>query len=76
MVKINKIAILFALIILILSIISCVNENTQKQQEYEKCASVCASVLEDDFVTMKLCMDECQKKFLEEELASKKLKTV
>ncbi len=66
MVKMNKIIILFALILLILST-SCVNEDVNKQEEYEKCTSVCASVLSDDFVTLELCRRECKEKFLDEE---------
>ncbi|MFH0868004.1 MAG: hypothetical protein V1831_01710 [Candidatus Woesearchaeota archaeon] len=75
MTKASKFILIIVIVILIFTS-GCINNSTQKQKEYEKCTSVCASVLEDDFVTMKLCMDECQKKFLEEELASKKLKTV
>ena len=35
--------------------------------EYNKCTAVCSSVLEEDFVTMNLCVDECREKFLGEE---------
>jgi hypothetical protein len=65
MAGINKIAIIFALILLIISP-GCVNEDRQKQEEYEKCTSVCASVLSDDFVTLELCREECREEFLEE----------
>ena len=62
----NKIAILFIVFILILST-GCVDEDAKKQEEYEKCTSVCASVLEEDFVTMELCRRECEEEFLKEE---------
>ena len=62
MTRLNKI-IIFTLLLLFL-INSCSN-NVDNQVEYEKCTSVCASVLEDDFVTMKICMDECKEKFLD-----------
>ncbi len=62
--KVNKVIILFFVIILIVSS-GCVDRDMQ-QEEYNKCTSVCASVLEDDFVTMKLCVDECQKEFPKE----------
>ena len=62
--RVNKIIILFFVIVLIVSN-GCANKDTQ-QEEYDKCTSVCASVLDEDFVTMKLCMDECQEEFLEE----------
>lgn len=61
-----KIAILFAIILLLFSA-SCANENSKKQEEYDKCASVCASVLDDDFVAMELCRRECRQEFLGEE---------
>ena len=63
MTRLNKI-IIFILLISLIFITNCSN-NIDYQEEYEKCTSVCASVLEDDFVTMKLCMDECKEKFLE-----------
>ena len=63
--KMNKIVFLVFVLVLIFSY-GCANADT-KQGEYNKCTSVCASVLEEDFVTLKLCMDECKEKFLEEE---------
>ena len=66
MAGINKIVLLSVMIMLIFSA-SCVKEQTPKQEEYNKCASVCASVLEDDFVTMELCRRECRNEFLGEE---------
>jgi len=60
MTRLNNTIILLLLIILIFSI-GCTNRDAQN--EYNKCTSVCASVLEEDFVTMKLCVDECKDKF-------------
>ena len=65
MVRMNKIIILFFVIILIVTS-GCVSEDAKRQEEYEKCTSVCASVLSDDFVTLELCRRECKEKFLEE----------
>ena len=64
MARLNKI-ILFSFFIILIFINGCYNGDVDAQNEYEKCTSVCASVLEEDFVTMKLCMDECEEKFLE-----------
>ena len=58
---INFLLLLFIVLVSIFS--GC--ESNNDQAEYEKCTSVCTSVLEDDFVTMKLCMDECKEEFLE-----------
>lgn len=44
----------------------CENIETKQQQEYNRCTAVCASVLGEDFITLKLCMDECKAKFLDE----------
>jgi hypothetical protein len=59
----NKIIFLIFVFALLFSF-GCASNEENVQKEYEKCTSVCASVLEDDFVTMKLCMDECKEKFL------------
>ena len=64
--EMNKI-IIFTLLISLIFINGCSNEIVDAQKEYNKCTAVCASVLEDDFVTMKLCMDECKEKFLDKE---------
>jgi hypothetical protein len=62
--KMNKFFwILFLFVLVVFS--GCAISEADKQEEYEKCNSVCASVLEEDFVTLKLCNDECKKKFLE-----------
>ena len=55
----------FSLLFIILILISSGCESDDVQREYEKCTSVCASVLEDDFITLKLCVDECKEKFLD-----------
>jgi len=60
----SKYLILIFLFILII-LTACVAENDDEQKEYVKCTSVCASVLGDDFVTMELCRQECEKKSLE-----------
>ena len=65
MFSLKKSVIVFFLLILIISVSGCSSDD-KKMEEYNKCASVCASVLEDDFVTQKLCNDECRKKFLDE----------
>ena len=58
--------IILILLILSLLITSCIDTETEKGKEYEKCTSVCSSVLSEDFVTLELCRQECKKKFLEE----------
>lgn len=60
---------LIIIIILILVIASfwLVRQEAERQASYEKCTSVCASVIGDDFVKLKLCMDKCKEKFLEED---------
>ena len=65
MMKASKLIFLILIFTLILSS-GCKNNDVVVQQEYQKCTSVCAAVLGDDFVTLKLCMDECEEKFLEE----------
>jgi len=62
--KASKIIFVFFVFILIFST-GCVDQDA-KQKEYNKCTTVCASVLDEDFVILKLCMDECKEKFLEE----------
>ncbi len=64
--KMNKIILIFFVIVLIFSA-GCVSKDAQRQEDYEKCTSVCSAVLTDNFVMMMLCEDECQKEFLEEE---------
>jgi hypothetical protein len=54
---------IFFLFLLLFSF-GCGNQ-TQKQEEYQKCTAVCAAVLDDDFVTLELCRQECSEKFLE-----------
>ena len=60
---INIIFLIFIAVLVFTS--GCDKIETKQQQEYNKCTSVCAAVLDDDFVTLKLCMDECKEKFLE-----------
>ncbi|MDP7622906.1 MAG: hypothetical protein QF436_02215 [Candidatus Woesearchaeota archaeon] len=65
MVKASKLIILF-LVVLIIVLAGCNAKETDIQQEYNKCTSVCSSTLEDDFVTLDLCMEECKKEFPKE----------
>jgi hypothetical protein len=52
--------------VLIIVLAGCNAKETDIQQEYNKCTSVCSSTLEDDFVTLDLCMEECKKEFPKE----------
>ena len=63
--QMNKI-IMFMLLISLVFVSGC-SDNVDFQEEYNKCTAVCASVLEEDFVTMNLCVDECKERFLGEE---------
>tara|TARA_Y100000310_G_scaffold47186_1_gene43771 strand:- start:3281 stop:3478 length:198 start_codon:yes stop_codon:yes gene_type:complete len=63
--KANNFFVLVFLMVLIFSA-GCATEEVDNQVEYNKCVSVCASVLEEDFVIMDLCRQECNEKFLEE----------
>ena len=59
--------VIFMLLILFLLLAAgCVDKEAEETREYEKCTSVCSSVLSEDFVTLELCRQECKKKFLEE----------
>ena len=60
--KLSKIILIFVIILIFPT--GCIDQDAKNQEEYNKCTSVCASVLEEDFVTLKLCMDECKEKFL------------
>ena len=64
--KMDKIIFVIFVLILLFST-GCQTKEAEPQEEYHKCTSVCASVLGEDFVIMKLCMDECQEKFLKED---------
>ncbi len=60
---------IFFLVILLITIAiflnSCADEQKQMQEQYEKCTSVCSSVIvTEDYVTLHLCNEECKKKFL------------
>jgi len=61
MVKMNKLIFIMVIFVLLFSF-GCASDT--KEQDYKKCTSVCVSVLEDDFVTMELCREECKKEFL------------
>ena len=62
--KLSKIIFLILIVVLVFTT-GCEIE-TKQQQEYNKCTSVCASVLGEDFITLQLCMNECKAKFLDE----------
>ncbi len=69
MIKMNKIIFIIFVFVLLFSY-GCSGKDA-KQEEYQKCTSVCAAVIEtpdadEAFITTKLCMDECQEKFLDE----------
>ncbi len=61
-------------LILSLVLVTACNVETTPQQDYEQCISFCASSLETgpdtlendagDFVTIELCREECEEKFL------------
>ena len=59
-----KTIILIILLLLVMGSIGCINPDKKIQQDYQKCAQVCASVLTDDYVTMHLCNEECKQRFL------------
>ncbi|MBL7056295.1 hypothetical protein ISS07_05250 [Candidatus Woesearchaeota archaeon] len=59
--------ILFLLLISVV-LVGCSNESSSG--DYEKCTSVCAAIvdspeLEEGFVMLELCREECKKQFLE-----------
>lgn len=57
--------IILSLIIIIL-ITSCTNDIESDQNvEYNKCTAICSSVLDEEFVILELCREECKEKFLE-----------
>jgi hypothetical protein len=61
--KAVKLLILLLLVLLLISSVACINEE-KKQQDYQKCTEVCASVLTEDYVTLHLCNEECKEQFL------------
>ena len=62
----KKVNSLFLVSILFLIVLTGCSTEEAVQEEYVKCTAVCSSVLEDDFVTMELCREECKEKFLSE----------
>ncbi len=58
--------ILIIFIIGLLFTASCGNIEAGKNGEYKKCTAICSSVLDDDYVTLELCRQECEKEFLKE----------
>lgn len=58
--------ILIISIIAILLITSCATDTkVDKNVEYNKCTAICSSVLDEEFVILELCREECKEKFLE-----------
>ena len=41
-----------------------VDKVAENREAYEKCTSVCSSVLVDDYITLHLCNEECKNRFL------------
>ena len=69
MMKTNKIISSIMMLLLLFSY-GCANTEVNKQEDYEKCTSVCAAIvespeIEEGFVALELCRQECEKKFLE-----------
>ena len=62
----NKIIIAIFLFLVLFSY-GCSNQ-TQAQEDYNKCTSVCAATLGgEDFIILELCRQECRDQFLEED---------
>lgn len=64
--KILSKLILIIILILVIASFWLVRQEAERQASYEKCASVCAYVIGDDFAKLKLCMGKCKEKFLGE----------
>lgn len=62
--KLNKIISLFFIVLIFIN--GCSTETTDAQQEYNKCTALCVAIVGEDFVTLELCRQECEEKFLEE----------
>jgi len=58
--------VIFILLVLLLLVSGCADNEDEKIKDYEKCTTICSSVLSEDFVTLELCRQECKEKFLEE----------
>jgi len=58
---------IFILLVLLLLVSGCEDNEDEKMRDYQKCTTICSSVLSEDFVTLELCRQECKEKFLEEE---------
>ena len=63
--KILSKAVFWAVIIAIIFSFYKISQEAEKQENYEKCVSVCSSVVEDDFDSLKVCMSKCGEKFLD-----------
>lgn len=63
--KILSKAILWVIVIAIIFSFYKISQEAERQKNYEKCVSVCSSVVEDNFDSLKVCMNKCEEKFLE-----------
>ncbi len=60
-----KAIILIILLFTVLTSTGCTNPQEKKQQDYQKCTEVCASVLTtEDYIILHLCNEECKQSFL------------
>jgi len=51
-------------VLIVFSLFGCSKTSIEKEQAYEKCTSVCSSVLNEDFVSLHLCNEQCKVEFL------------
>lgn len=73
--RFNKKEAIFALILIVLILAGCLKTETEaekeKRENYQKCTSVCAATIsaadpDEEFTILKICNDECKKRFLNE----------
>lgn len=62
----KKVFLMVLLIVLLVAGGCSKDTEVEQQTDYEKCTSVCSSVLSEDYVTLHLCNEECRKEFLDE----------
>ena len=55
---------MFLVVVVLIVLGGCDKEAVEAREAYEKCTSVCASVLSEDYVTLHLCNEECKNEFL------------
>ena len=62
-----RIAVILIIVLLVL-LVGCENKEViERQEAYEKCTSICASAVGEDFTVIHICNEDCKKEFLEEE---------